>query len=270
MANYKSHTAWNKGLTKETNDIVAKSAITRSKSLKGKSSHAQTPETRAKISAARKKYLNEHPEKSPFKLSHSSHESFPEKYFRKWLKKEKLLEKQEFQIGRYSLDFAWPDKKIYLEIDGSQHKLEWMQEHDRERTIYLEALGWLCIGRVDWNWYTALCTKEKHRYLESIKSAIINSKFIEKFISKKELENQKRQNLIDAGYVNCLGRSAPQKLLDNVWQDRLNQIIESNVDLTKHGWKEKVLSITSLTRRQLNDTIEHFPEYFRDKYIRGR
>lgn len=265
---------WNKGLTSETSESVAKHAKSLReyyKTHKGTwAGKKLSAEMKAKISAGRKKYIEEHPEKNPALLRHSSHESYPEKYFRKWLKKENLFEKQEFQISRYSLDFAWPDKKIYLEIDGGQHKLDWMIEHDNERTGYLNSLGWICIGRVDWPWYKTLSNKEKHKYLGSLKNAIIKSKFIEKFISKKELENQKRQNLIDAGYVNSLGRAAPLKLLNNVWQARLNQIIESNIDLTKYGWKEKVLSITGLTRRQLNDTIEHFPEYFKDKYIRGK
>lgn len=265
---------WNKGLTSETSESVAKHA----KSLKEYykthpgtwTGRTHSEETKAKISASRKKYIEEHPDKNPVKLSHSSHESYPETYFRKWLKKEKLFEKQEFQIGLYSLDFAWPDKKIYLEVDGSQHKLEWMQEHDNKRTADLLDLGWKCIGRVDWAWYKSLTNKEKHDYLSSLKIAILNSEFIEKFISKKEAAELKRLELINAGYVNSLGRAAPQKLLDNIWQDRLNKIIASNVDLTKYGWKEKVKQLTGLTIRQLNDTIEHFPDYFKDKYIRGR
>lgn len=66
----------------------------------------QSEETKAKISVARKKYLSEHPDQVPFKLNHSSKESYPEKYFKKWLKKEKLFEAQELQIDRYTLDFA--------------------------------------------------------------------------------------------------------------------------------------------------------------------
>lgn len=265
---------WNKGLTSKTSKSVAKQQESLKQYYKthngSRKGQKQSEETKAKISAARKKYIAEHPDQVPFKLNHSSQESYPEAYFRKWLKKYHLLEVQELQIDRYTLDFAWPDKKIYLEIDGNQHKLDWMQEHDKIRTDYLNNLGWTCIGRVDWSWYKTLSNKEKHKYLDNLKNAIISSKFIEKFISKKELEEQKRQDLINAGYVNCLGRSAPQKLLDNIWQDRLNQIINSNIDLTKYGWKEKVLAITKLTRRQLNDTIEHFPEHFTKVYIRGK
>lgn len=266
MKNYRSHAAWNKGLTKDTDARLAKAAILQSKALKGKSTHAQTAETRAKISAARKKYIAEHPDQVPFKINHSSKESYPEKYFRLWLKKEKLLESQELQIDRYTLDFAWPDKKIYLEIDGNQHKLDWMQEHDRIRTEYLTSLGWTCIGRVDWSWYKALCAKEKHKYLQNIKIAIEHANFIEKFISKKDLALQKRQDLIEAGLVMKDGRTAPWMLTNDEWHRRLDLILNSNIDLTKCGWKEKIIRNTGLSIRQIDNVIKHFPEYFK-KYI---
>lgn len=270
MANYISHTAWNKGLTKETDSRLAKTALLQSKIKKGKPNHPQTAETRAKISAARKKYIAEHPDQVPFKMHHSSEESYPERYFRLWLKKEKLLEVQELQIDRYTLDFAWPDKKIYLEIDGNQHKLDWMQEHDKIRTEYLNNLGWICIGRVDWSWYQALCTKEKHKYLQNIKIAIEQAKFIEKFISKKDLVLQKRQELINAGFVMKDGRTAPWMLTNDEWQRRLDLILNSNIDLTKYGWKEKVIKTTGLSLRQVDNVIKHFPERFTNIYIRGK
>ena len=265
---------WNKGLTKDTSESVAK----HSESLKeyykthngvwtGKK-HSE--ETKQKISAARKKYLAEHPEKVPFKLNHSSKESYPEKYFRTWLKKEKLFEKQEFQIDRYTLDFAWPDKKIYLEIDGSQHQLDWMQEHDKIRTNYLANLGWKCIGRVNWAAYQQLNRKQKHIYLLEVKIAIIEAKFIEKFISKQDKKLAQRQEWIKNGMIDCNGRPVGYALAKDIWQNRLNSILSCQVDFTKQGWQEKVIQLTGLTRHQLADTIKHFPEHFKDKYIRGR
>ena len=41
-----------------------------------------TDESKAKISASRKKFLQEHPEQASFRQSPSYKESFPEKYFR--------------------------------------------------------------------------------------------------------------------------------------------------------------------------------------------
>ena len=165
-------TAWNKGLTKD-DPRVAKYAEASSKTQSGKPTHAQTEETRAKISASRKKYLEEHPEQVPFKLNHSSKESYPERYFKKWLKKVGILDRQELQVSRYTLDFAWPEKKIYLEIDGSQHSLAWMQEHDRVRTEFLSELGWTCIQRVYWPDYKKLTKNQRHQYLQQLKEKII-------------------------------------------------------------------------------------------------
>ena len=265
---------WNKGLTSKTSESVAKAQQHLKDYYKihagAWTGKKHTEETKAKISAARRKYLNEHPDKVLFKLNHSSKESFPEKYFRKWLKNEGLLEAQELQIDRYTLDFAWPDKKIYLEIDGNQHKQDWMQRHDKIRTDYLANLGWICIGRVDWAAFQQLNKRAKHLYLAEIKSAIVEARFIEKFISKQDKKQMIRDEWKAQGKVNSLGRAVGSMLSNDEWQRRLQLILNSNVDLTKFGWKEQVQKVTNLTRRQLNCTIKHFPEYFKDKYIRGK
>ena len=55
------------------------------------------------------------------------------------------------------------------------------------------------------------------------------------------------------------------------WQHRKELIINSRVDLTKYGWKSKVQKETGLTRRQVDDVVEHFNDYFKDKiYIRPK
>ncbi len=47
--------------------------------------------------------------------------------------------KRQFSVGPYVLDFYCPQKKLAIEIDGSQH-LE-NKEYDTERTEYLSILG---------------------------------------------------------------------------------------------------------------------------------
>lgn len=138
-----------------------------------KKSHTLSEESKKKISEARKKYLNEHPDEIPFKLNHSSKESYPEKYFREWLQKENIFSERELQVSLYTLDFAWPEKKIYLEIDGSQHHLDWMVKHDEERTKKLSELGWNCIQRIYWPDYQKLSKNEKEKYLASLKEEIL-------------------------------------------------------------------------------------------------
>ena len=75
-------------------------------------------------------------------------ESYPEKYFREFLEAWGSIKDvdffQEYQVGRYSLDFVFiddPEKMRYIEIDGSQHDTPKAIEHDRTRDKYLQSQG---------------------------------------------------------------------------------------------------------------------------------
>lgn len=51
---------------------------------------------------------------------------------------------QEYQVGRYRLDFAYIDEqgKRGIEIDGGQHLKPEAIEHDRVRDEWLAEQGW--------------------------------------------------------------------------------------------------------------------------------
>lgn len=171
--------AWNKGLTKETNAIVAKSRETWRKNLAkglfkpswlGKN-HSQ--ETKDKISKSRKKFLEEHPEMAPYKLNHKSKgESYPERYFKEWLKNENIPFQQEFHFHLYSFDFL-VNEKIDFEIDGDQHFLDQrIVEHDKERNKKVEESGFK-VYRVTWSKYKALSNEEKKEFLKNLKNEFL-------------------------------------------------------------------------------------------------
>jgi very-short-patch-repair endonuclease len=108
-------------------------------------------ETKKKISTSRKKFLDENPGSIPYLLNHSSKESYPEKLFRLKLEKENIIGWiQEYPILRYSLDFAFIDKKINIEIDGGTHKINTVLKKDMERDLILKEMGWKII-RIDAN-----------------------------------------------------------------------------------------------------------------------
>ena len=50
--------------------------------------------------------------------------------------------RRQMPIAGYIVDFACPDKKLIVEIDGSQHALAEVSASDAARTAKLEALGW--------------------------------------------------------------------------------------------------------------------------------
>ena len=51
--------------------------------------------------------------------------------------------RRQHAVGNYIPDFCSPKAKLIIELDGSQH-LE-QEEHDEERTKYLESLGYKVI-----------------------------------------------------------------------------------------------------------------------------
>lgn len=223
-------------------------------------------ESKKKISEARKKYLNEHPDKVPFKLNHSSKESYPEKYFREWLQKEGIFSEREYQVNRYTLDFAWPEKGFYLEIDGSQHDLDWMKEHDIERTNFLTEKGWVCIARISWSHFCSFNNDERILFLKNLKNTILTSEVFHDFKSEREILQKEqfeyREELVKCGKVNSLGRPCSYMISTDEWEIRKNNILSSGIDLSKFGWKIKVQKATGLTRRQVDLTINKFYKDF--------
>lgn len=122
--------SWNKGLTKETDKRVATAAATLKNGFKSgrlvspQKGKPHTDEEKKKISEARRKYLQEHPEKVPYLLNHSSKMSYPEQYFKELFEKEHIPLQYHKQIGIYQLDFYNEDLMKYIEIDGETHSLE--------------------------------------------------------------------------------------------------------------------------------------------------
>ena len=139
------------------------SRIKRSKS----NTRPHTEETKKKISESRIKYLNENPDMVPYKLNHySKGRSYAEEYWKVVLDSNNLVYEEQYQIGKYQLDFAFPELKIDLEIDGDQHYLDKrIIESDKRRNTYLEELGWTVI-RIKWSEYKKLI--DKKQFVEAI------------------------------------------------------------------------------------------------------
>lgn len=119
---------------------------TRNKIGQNSTGRILTDDHKKKISNSRKKYLDENPGKIPYLLNHSSKESYPEKLFRLALEKHNIKGwAYNYPVKRYSLDFAFIDKLIDVEIDGETHNLDDVIEKDKIRTQELSKLGWKTI-----------------------------------------------------------------------------------------------------------------------------
>lgn len=137
--------AWNKGLTKDTDERVALITDKVSDTLKGKPGHKISEETRAKISDSMKKA---HAEGRAWNIGMSrwnNEPSYPEKFFMRVIDNE-FTDKnyiREYRFLIYSLDFAWPHLKKCIEIDGEQHQrfIDYI-ERDKRKDTALVAAGW--------------------------------------------------------------------------------------------------------------------------------
>ncbi|MBI4837013.1 MAG: endonuclease domain-containing protein [Candidatus Portnoybacteria bacterium] len=52
--------------------------------------------------------------------------------------------RRQHSIGKYIVDFYCPEKKLIIELDGSQH-IEKQKEHDEQRDEYLKSLGFIIL-----------------------------------------------------------------------------------------------------------------------------
>lgn len=55
---------------------------------------------------------------------------------------------QQYKVGRYHLDFAWPSRLMALEVDGPFHRQPSGAARDAQRDAWLRNHGWV-VFRVD-------------------------------------------------------------------------------------------------------------------------
>lgn len=73
-----------------------------------------------------------------------SKESYAERYFRlkieKYFRDNKAV--QEYPIGYFYADFAWPRKKKMIEIDSKAHLRKSYSERDKNKDKFVKEEGW--------------------------------------------------------------------------------------------------------------------------------
>lgn len=167
---------WNKGLTAETDIRVAKLKETLKEGYKSgriipsQKGKIHTENQKKLISESRKRYLLDHPDKVPYILNHHSKgDSYPERYFKHILNLNNIIFEQNYYQSGYFLDFAWPEYKIYFEVDGEQHYVDSrIVEHDKIRTEKLNNIGWRCIERIRWADYQKFTKSEKIEFINEL------------------------------------------------------------------------------------------------------
>jgi very-short-patch-repair endonuclease len=217
--------------------------------------HPVSEETKKKISSGMKKAHKEGKHNGWANTRKNQYGmSYPEKWFSEVIKNNFVDKDYEYNlpVGHYKLDFAWPKKMLYIEIDGSQHKL--FRERDQKRDEFLRSLGWKCL-RLDWEFIV----NNKQDAIQIANDFILSGK--ERNITwkkKSEIISEKRKLFIDKGLITKNGKINTNGISKEEYELRKQRIINSGVDLTKFGWVGKVEKITGLSKHQIEKVVQHF------------
>lgn len=127
--------------------------------------HAITPEYREHMRQIQLKLVAEG--KHQGWKARTKEPSYAEQYFIDLFKNEDITDWQrEYKVDSYFIDFAFINKKIALEIDGKQHKLnEERINRDRKKDKILKEVGWKVI-RIDW--YNPINEKNRSKLYSQI------------------------------------------------------------------------------------------------------
>lgn len=161
---------------------------------------------------------------------------------------------EEYHLNKWFMDFAWPKKQIYIEIDGSQHEWPERKLKDQQKDEYYRSIGWKVL-RLPWRY----CCNNTQEAIKNIIDFVDNAKSVNIYWEDpKEKAQKERQELIKQGKVNSLGRACSCMLSFEEWEKRKNLILNCGVNLNKFGCLGELEKKTGLTRRQIKDTIEKF------------
>lgn len=135
--------AWNKGLSKETNDSLKKMGQSISKTTKGKPGKPLSESHKKKLSEMLKKRYKDNPELHPNRILAGNRNkwTYPEKVAADWFDIHNINFEYNKKIDRFYPDFTID--KLIIEIDGEQFHQD--KEYDQNRDKILTDLGYTII-----------------------------------------------------------------------------------------------------------------------------
>jgi len=222
-------------------------AARRAGQLKRWKGKCHTQETKLKIRKTRLAYLKANPDKVPYKLNHSSVESYPEKLLKCELEKRGVTGcVQEYTSGLYSYDFAWPDIKLDVEVDGGTHNQEKVQQIDAERDKFSIANGWrvyrATAAQVQSD--VVAVVDELLAFAKDVNTTTATSKIVTKAETRQFKKKQQQTVVTETRQL----KKQQQRLLakevkqarQNVLVEQVKQLLVLGVNTDKFGWVTKV------------------------------
>lgn len=242
-------------------DYVPTQREIRSKNKKPK---RWTDEEKKMLSEKRKKWLAENPDKHPWKRN-SKFYSVPCQLVKTFLRNNNISFVEEYKVlenYNYSVDIAFPYKKIGLEINGNQHynKDGSLAEYYQKRHDIITSNGWI-LFEIPYN----VCFNYDNEFYTQLLTLDIKTDDYTKYI--EELNNKKEQKIKRLEKLKLEKQRKEQEIFNKRRNDIISIIETSNIDFKKYGWSSKLkhlltennLCFDTLLNRNLN---RYYPEFF--------
>lgn len=226
------------------------------KKIKHKNKH--TDESRKILSYKMSKYLKENPEKCVWKRSDKL-KSVPCEVLKKHFKDNCINFVEEYKPldnRFFSIDIAFPDKKIGIEVNGTQHynKYGGLKEYYQKRKEEIEKLGWKLF---DVHYSKVYKESFVNELIYTLKKEYDLKNIDYSFYIKKP---KKRLVKSRKDYYDALNKIN----FDKKHSARIKIILESDIDFKIMGWVNKVSKLISIPHTNVNKWMKKFmPEFYK-------
>ena len=166
----------------------------------------------------------------------------------------------------YRLDIAFPDEKIGIEINGSQHYDNEgnLNEITLEKQKFFENHGWKII-QIYYKWCYG--TIENNKVINSIFDLPIHNKeYVKEIYKRSYIKEQEKLKL------EKLKQEQKQEIEEQHKQIIYNLINNSGIDFTKQGWSKQVINYLANRNELWNKGIfrcirKYYPEFLQREDI---
>lgn len=227
--------------------------------IKNKLVFKHTDENKKKMSNIRNEYLKNNPDKHVWKKS-TKFKSVPCENVKKYLNDNNIIFIEEYRplTDRFfSIDIAFPEKLLGIEINGNQH-----YDHDGKLKKYYQDRHDLIINK-GWTlleYQSKLCFNIN--FLNDLKEIIINGKNQNMF----DYEIYQKSKVKKIKYKTHKEYADKRKEKTNIERQKYIDLVKnSNIDFTKFGWVDKISKIINQKTGKVKQwMLRSMPEFYNE------
>ena len=226
--------------------------------------HRHSEETKKLLSEKQKAWLRANPDRHVWKRS-TKFKSAPCEYLKSILSSLGIVFVEEycpFVDSAISLDIAFPDISVGVEVNGNQHynadgslKAYYQKRHDK-----LVAAGWKI-----YELHYTLCYNIKN-LTDILEQDVYNRDYVEKHLCLKEIKKATVNKATTEQRQPAVGKKRSQQI-----EQRRQLILKSGINFAKLGWVEQVSKLFGTSHTNSVKWLKlHMPEFYASCYIRKR